>query len=65
MENKNLTEERKREILEKWDNGTVTEDDLKEIGGFGELLNLWVPIPDKPLGTRHIYYPGKISAWVD
>ena len=59
-----LTEARKQEILKHWEDGTLTNEELTEIGGLGELLNLWAPVPENR-GSKHIYSPGEFSLWGD
>lgn len=62
---KDLTREQKLEILDKWCNNTATEEEIETVGARELLLMLIETKPEKLEGTRHIYYPGKISLWVD
>ena len=56
-----LTEARKKEIVQHWEDGTLTDEEIEEMGGLGEILELWAPVTENT-ASKHVYFPGKISA---
>ena len=61
-----MTEERKQELLQKFSDRTLTDEELREFGGEEAILDALMDYSEEiPRGNRHVYSPGKFSKWVD